>query len=97
MSTSDEPLWLHIYGQECWHNAVRIHGTREALANLAKRLLAAAINTTFLEPAPTYFANDGEGYAVEITVETEASMDRLPAPYIDEVAGGNWQQRKEAP
>lgn len=97
MSTPDEPLWLHIYGQERWHDAVRIHGTREALYALAEQLTEYARGKPFFEPEPCYFAKDGEGYKIEITVETEWSMEPLSTPYIDEAAGGNWQQREEAP
>jgi hypothetical protein len=74
---------LHIYSPEWWHNDAFVIGTRPALV-----ALKAAIDTALADGAGSTesFVNDGEGFTVAVILTDEAGMNRLNAPYTDEVA-----------
>jgi hypothetical protein len=73
-------MTLHIYGQEAWHDCVHIVGTWEALCSL-HATLGALVADQATDSAATFFVNDGEGYTVQVRVETEAAMAQYCVPY----------------
>lgn len=79
----NNPMLLHLYSQGAWHDAVRIHGTRDALTALRDQLSIVLGGWT---STPIYFVTDGEGFQVEITIEDKAGMDKLPLPYTEDIA-----------
>jgi len=75
---------LHIYGPAAYHDAVWIVGTTDALQRLRDALTAALATESVSRP--TFFTNDGEGFHVNIVLESEAGMDEYCVPYTADYA-----------
>ena len=78
-------MTLHFYGQQGWHDAVRIIGTWEDLRSL-RDALAMIVTNHATDSSATFFVNDGEGYAVHIRLETERAMEEYCVPYTADYA-----------
>lgn len=74
---------LHIYGQEMPHDDVRICGTREGLQNLCKAIEKALADGQSI--TDVLFANDGEGYEVQVYVVDNKEFNSLEKPYSNEI------------
>lgn len=83
----DNPMLLHIYAQSQWHATASFHGTRDAIIAL-RDCLDQALRTGAEAHSQTFFVNDGEGYHVRITVESEEAMEHMPTPYTDSITRG---------
>ena len=88
---------LHIYGPYAHHDDVLIVGTQKALERL-RAALTEALDGGRGETT-RFFVNDGEGFALEVRLETEGALDRYVPPYSadylqDPVANPNWPRRR---
>lgn len=86
---SETPI-LHLYGQEDWHDRVRIVGNRQAL-NLLMLTLIDALSSRGKGEA-TLFPADGEGYALTIECLDQPfghpDWEKRDLPYWSDIAGG---------
>lgn len=76
--------WLHVYGQQAWHDPVHIVGTHAGLALLRDAVLAALV-----QRPPLYghaFVRDGEGYTVVVMLASEPTLDDYCTPYTADEA-----------
>lgn len=84
---ADQTPYLHVYGQECWHDTVHIVGTRKGLEALAACIAEALDGATGECCMGSFFTTDGEGYCLQpILVKDEAAIERYRLPYTDEIA-----------
>lgn len=77
-------MYIHIYGQQAWHDAVRIRGDQQAL-----RYLRTAIDEALqfrLAETPTVFVNDGDGYKIMVECLSESQVSDIQVPYEAEYA-----------
>ena len=77
---------LHVHGQAVWHDAAYIVGTRAGIQKLRDALDAALAAEDGTAMAEEVFANDGEGYQVNVHVLPYAEFSPLACPYTDEIA-----------
>ena len=74
---------LQIYGQEAWHDEVKIVGTKEALQKLSKALQnCLERNWSQFDT----FVSDGEGYTIKLKMVEEDSAELKEMPYLEEYA-----------
>lgn len=88
---------LHIFGQQSYHDEVRVMGTKTALLIL-RDAISAAIDMGRATSQPV-FVNDGEGYYVEVECVPSEEADALDQPYIFldvEYMVNVWRQRSFA-
>lgn len=78
----DGTEWLHLFAQPQWHFEASIVGTRKGIEALRDALNRALDDADGVASAEV-FANDGEGYGVNVYVVTFAEMDRMQQPYTD--------------
>ncbi len=80
-SENEYPDFLHIYGQQSWHQDAFIVGNRAALEQLYKGIGEALQNG---EKREGFSPNDGEGYNLYIScVEDSFDFEQLDVPYHD--------------
>ena len=74
---------LHIYGQEAWHDDIKIVGTKDALQKFLESL-----HKSLQEGKSEFqtFVNDGEGYSILIKCVEEDSPEFDEMPYFGEYA-----------
>lgn len=78
---NESPNFLHIYGQQSWHQDAFIVGNRAALEQLYKGIGEALQHG---EKREVFFPVDGEGYNLYIScVEDDFDFEQLDAPYHD--------------
>lgn len=77
--------FLHIYGQESWHEEAIVAGNREALIALADALRRAADDDGSPRSVEV-FAGDGEGYEVFVVRVDEPRLGHLRTPYTADYA-----------
>ena len=90
---TDEPPILHLYSPYAWHTEAYIVGTRSGLAVLHAALGALladarAVGKTAVQSLPeaSLFVNDGEGFDLQLCLETEAGMESYAEPYTADYA-----------
>ena len=92
---------LHVYSPYAHHSESYIVGTRSALTLLSVYLHEVLANIVSETYGPL-FINDGEGFQLNIRLETEEGMNAYAVPYAadyaaeqDNDAGGNpdWPKR----
>lgn len=84
---------LHVYGQRFHHSDVVIAGTTDALLRLVNVITNAVAHgeAESHEIAP-FYVNDGEGFAVRVTV-IAGDLDVFAVPYTEDYAR---EQRENA-
>ncbi|MGE5593063.1 MAG: hypothetical protein ACM3X3_05220 [Betaproteobacteria bacterium] len=91
--------YLHVYGQEQWHDDVQIIGNKRALQALRDAVNAVLQEHKEEASMDTVFTGDGEGYRVTvIRLDDERTWPTLAVPYTDEFAretreGAVWPDR----
>jgi len=85
---------LNIYGQEFWHSEAKIAGNKEALKALREAIDRAIKNDKSVLGAgekvdEALFANDGEGYALEIYCLPDDWLDPAWQDWKPEYTGVN--------
>ena len=85
MSEQYTPKWLHVYGQEYWHDPVQIVGDLQALTAL-RDAIDQAIHDW--EGKTGYLlTSDGEGYTIHVArVGNGVDFGLLLTPYSDPIA-----------
>ena len=83
---TDEPPILHLYSPYAWHTEAYIVGTRSGLAVLHAALGRLLAGEGPELPDTTLFVNDGEGFDLQILLETEAGMESYAVPYTADYA-----------
>ena len=83
---TDEPPILHLYSPYAWHTEAYIVGTRSGLAALHAALGRLLAGQGTERPDTTLFINDGEGFELQILLESEAGMDGYAVPYTADYA-----------
>ena len=74
---------LHVYGPYMPHDTVLIVGTQAALERL-RAAITQALEQGGLGAADPFFVNDGEGFDVQVRLETEEGLARYVPPYSAE-------------
>lgn len=74
-------MFLHIYGQNLWHDACSIIGTRAQLEQL--RTAIDHVLTTGKNAVFDAFVNDGEGFQCFVGECDRLGIDQLTSPYHD--------------
>lgn len=74
---------LHIYAQRFPHESAEIGGSPDALLALS-HAIRQAVESETRKSEQSFWANDGEGYDVKITVVGDYDLDRIRAPYTDQ-------------
>lgn len=85
--------WLHIHGQDMWHDSVIIRGNGPALEALRGTITRALTLGTRAGTTTAYVA-DGEGYEILVELMSYDDMTRDPLPYTAEFA--NPQRNEKA-
>lgn len=80
MENSDNKV-LHIYGQDAWHDAAYIIGTKEALVELRNGIDEALKNDM---SKVVVWPADGEGFELFLIVRTSDQMEQLMLPYFSD-------------
>lgn len=75
--------WLHIHGQDMWHDSAMIRGNRTALEALRDAVTRALETGTGTMAA---YVSDGEGYEILVEMKSYDDMLRDPLPYREEFA-----------
>ena len=73
------PNAVHVYGQDAHHDPVIIVGTREGLLTLLDAVMDALL--TRPKRPRLFFAADGEGYEIDISLVSDAQIDNYVSPY----------------
>jgi hypothetical protein len=81
---------LHVYGQHCNHDTVKLVGTRRGLEALQRAINALISKSGDTKISSTFqtFANDGEGYKVIVEMVPAKQVDNMPAPYTHSINTG---------
>ena len=75
----DTTPYLHIYGQELWHDPATILGTLQGLVALREAITLALSRPDGIVEA-SVFASDGEEYAISVRCVT--TLKEYALPYI---------------
>lgn len=87
--SEDMPI-LHVYGQQFWHDDLRIAGNRAGLLAL-KQAVDKALGAAGAKPGESaavcapFTQNDGEGFDATIEVLPQSEAETLPQAYHDEM------------
>lgn len=84
--------YLHIYGQEYWHEDAAIIGDRHGLALLRDQINRVLSGNSRIETNDdcSFFQNDGEGYSLNVVLATDEEMQSLASAYNDTSICGVW-------
>jgi len=80
----DEPF-LHLHAQAQWYGDAYVVGTRKGLEEL-RAAIDAALTSPNHSATVSQFANDGEGYQLEVLLVAYDQIMDMACPYTDEIA-----------